>query len=102
MVMNFPLPRRGAYLALRISNASRLPMNLNDSPWGTQYAQTRSNTDWALSRHADRWIFQPCGGSTQSAGDRTSQSSRVVRFQPSGIGGVVNSLRCTGPAVTES
>ena len=83
---NFPLPRRGAYFALRISSARRLWMNLKDSPRGTQYSKTRSRIRSALSSVADTWIFQPWAGRVSSAGAYTSQSSSGSRVQPAGTG----------------
>src|SRR5690348_244803 len=86
MVTALPLAERDAYLALRMSTATREPRNLNDSPRGTQYCHTFVITSSELSRHAETWIFQPCAGGGGPGGMLMSQSPTLARRQPSGNG----------------
>src|SRR5215472_4201426 len=86
IVTTFPLEPRGAYLALRMRTAARLGRNLKDIALGTQYSHTRVTISEALSRHADTWIFHPCGGIAVDGGMTISQSPRYSRRQPEGNG----------------
>jgi hypothetical protein len=74
MVTALPLADRNAYLAFRMSTASREPRNLKETPRGTQYCHTRVMISSALSRQADTWIFHPCVGICVPGGMLISQS----------------------------
>lgn len=82
--MNFPLPARSAYLALRRANNPAFGTHLKASRCSRQWATTRSSTEAALSRAAETWIFQPWGGRRSPSGLYASQSPRRERVQPSG------------------
>src|ERR1700722_5353092 len=86
MVTVLPLAERDAYLAFRMSTASREPTNLKEIPRGTQYSHTRVMTSSELSRQVDTWIFQPCAGTARSGGMLIIQSPWHARSQPLGSG----------------
>src|ERR1700722_3650568 len=86
MVTVLPLAERDAYLAFRMSTASREPTNLKETPRGTQYSHTRVMTSSELSRQVDTWIFQPCAGTGRPGGMLMSQSPSQARSQPLGSG----------------
>src|ERR1700733_7459979 len=86
MTTLLPLAERVAYLAFRMSTASRVPRNLKEIPRGTQYSHTRGMNSAELSRQVDTWIFQPWAGTGPPGGMLISQPPWRARSQPLGSG----------------
>src|SRR5689334_6725065 len=82
--MNFPEAPRGQAFPLSRNNVGTSNANLNATSAAKRMELMRSSISLALARDAERWIFQPCWGSTVREEEQLNQMPRRLISQPEG------------------